>query len=291
MLRGRLGLETARVPHKDRHGVVWLDRGELSVQDGTLVFVSAGGVLEVGHYDLPYQGVSCVLLGPGSTVTHDALRLLARHGTGLVITGTEGVREYASMPFGPDRSALARQQARLWADPERRTWVARRMYAMRLGEVLPATDLNALRGIEGARVKQSYQLLAQRHGLEWTGRSYDRNAPDSNNDQNNAINHASAAVVGAAQVATAAAGAIPQLGFIHEDSGISFSLDIADLFREDVTLPSAFRGVREARERRVDLERAVRQQVAATLRKEGVITKMIDRIKELVDVHDDGGNA
>ena len=26
MLRGRLGLETARIPHSDRHGLLWLSR-------------------------------------------------------------------------------------------------------------------------------------------------------------------------------------------------------------------------------------------------------------------------
>ena len=42
MLKGRLGLETARLPHSDRHGLLWLDRGTLSVEDGCLRFVAAG---------------------------------------------------------------------------------------------------------------------------------------------------------------------------------------------------------------------------------------------------------
>ena len=43
MLVGRLGLETARVPHADRHGVLYLDRGHLTVEDGCLSFRCAGG--------------------------------------------------------------------------------------------------------------------------------------------------------------------------------------------------------------------------------------------------------
>ena len=43
MLKGRLGLETARIPHADRHGLLWLERGTLSVEDGCLRFVCAGG--------------------------------------------------------------------------------------------------------------------------------------------------------------------------------------------------------------------------------------------------------
>ena len=38
MLKGRLGLETARIPHADRHGLLWLERGTLSVEDGCLRF-------------------------------------------------------------------------------------------------------------------------------------------------------------------------------------------------------------------------------------------------------------
>ncbi len=81
MLVGRLGLAKARIPHSDRHGLVWLDRERLQVEDGCLRFVTAGGgELAAGDYQIPHQSVSIVLLGPGSSVTHDALRLLARHG-------------------------------------------------------------------------------------------------------------------------------------------------------------------------------------------------------------------
>src|SRR3546814_9274552 len=110
MLKGRLGLETARIPHADRHGLIWLARGNLSVTDGTLRFVTAGTPdMAAGDYAIPFQGISLILLGPGSTVSHDVLRLLARHGTGLAAVGDDGVRAYTAMPLGPDDSALARR--------------------------------------------------------------------------------------------------------------------------------------------------------------------------------------
>jgi CRISPR-associated protein Cas1 len=34
---------------------------------------------------------------------------------------------------------------------------------------------------------------------------------------------------------------IPQLGFVHEDSGKSFVLDVADPVRDTVTIPCAFK--------------------------------------------------
>jgi len=284
MLSGRLGLETARVPHADRAGVLWIGRGRLSAEDGTLHFVTAGdGDLPAGAYDIPYQTVSCLLCQPGTTVTHDAVRLLARHGTAVVMVGSGGARLYGSMPFGPDDSRLARRQAQWWADPGLRLAITRRMYAWRLGEVLQEASLDSLRGIEGVRVKESYRLTALRHGVTWRGRRYDRQDPDGADLPNQALNHASTAVVAAAQIATAAVGAIPQLGFIHEDSGIAFCLDVADLFREAVTLPVAFAAARRVQDdRRLDLEREVRRLCGQEFRRRKLVTDMIERIGALL---------
>jgi len=89
VLKGRLGLETARVPHADRHGCIWLRRGHLAVEDGTLRFITAGSdELAAGAYGVPFQTLSTILLEPGTTVSHDALRLLARHGIACVASHT-----------------------------------------------------------------------------------------------------------------------------------------------------------------------------------------------------------
>lgn len=288
MLRGRLGLETARIPHADRHGLLWLSRGALTVRDGTLRFERQAGpdadsALDVGEYGVPFQSLSMILLGPGSTVSHDALRLMARHSTALVAVGEDGVRCYTAPPLGPDTSEVARRQMRAWGDPMgSRIVIARKMYALRLGEVLPHTDIATLRGIEGARMKRTYQNLAQRYGINWRGRRYDRANPLAADIPNQAINHASVAVTSAAVIAVTALGAIPQLGFIHEHSGEAFALDIADLFRDTILLPAAFQAAGDiAKNPRLDVERHTRRTTGDLLRTERVISKMIDRIKTL----------
>lgn len=285
MLSGRLGLETARVPHSDRHGLVFLDRGRLSVEDGGLTFDCAGGgMTPAGRYGLPHQSVSLVLLGPGSSVSHDALRLLARHNCGLAAIGEDGVRFYTAMPLLPDFSNLARAQARFWADERRgRPLIARRMYALRLGEILPHKDITVLRGIEGARMKETYRIEADRAGIRWNGRRYDRTNPTAADLPNQALNHAASAVEAAAAIAVAATATIPQLGFIHEDSGQSFVLDIADLVRHSVTIPCAFKAAAIAKRRPTDpIERLARRMTGERLKRDGVIAHMIDLTKTIL---------
>ena len=288
MLVGRLGLEKARVPHADRHGLVWLDRGRLSVEDGCLRFLTGGaGELAPGDYQIPYQTISIVLLGPGSSVTHDALRLLARHGCGLAAVGEFGVRFYTAPPLMPDTSSIARAQITLWADPKKRMEVARKMYAIRFGEVVRTRDIAVLRGQEGARIKRSYQLVADRHGVSWHGRKYDRANPVGASLPNQALNHAGSVMTAAASVAVASVGAIPQLGFIHEDSGQAFVLDIADLRRHDVTLDIAFGAAREAGESGESIDKVTRRRAAKLFQKHAVIPSMIERIKALISTKDD----
>ena len=284
MLLGRLGLETARLPHSDRHGLIYLDRGRLTVEAGALHFYASGSpTLERGEYILPHQSVSMVMLGPGSMVSHDALRLLARHNVALAAVGEDGVRLYTAPPLLPDTSALARTQALAWADRTGgRISVARRLYAWRLGEMLPHRDIAVLRGIEGSRVKVMYQTTAKQFGVIWHGRRYDRANPTAADAPNQAINHAASAVEAAAAIAVTATATIPQLGFIHEESGQSFVLDIADLFRDSLTVPEAFRAVSvHAKRPTENLERLTRRLTGEAIRKQQIVSKMIDRIKAL----------
>ena len=294
MLKGRLGLDSAKVPHKDRAGLLYLARGALTARDGTLAFLqgeqTAADALAPGDYAIPLQGVSMIMIGPGSTVSHDALRLLAHARTALAAVGEDGVRFYTAPPLIPDRSGLAREQARHWADDDLRLKIARRMYAWRLGKVLPHRSLDVLRGFEGARMKESYRLLARQIGVDWHGRRYDRARPHAADLPNQALNHASSAVEGAAGVAVAATGTIPQLGFIHEDPGQSFVLDIADLYRDTVTIPYAFRAAKRVAERPGEnIERVTRRLTGQALAREQVIPAMIERIKTLFAEQPEGG--
>jgi CRISPR-associated protein Cas1 len=288
MLAGRLGLEGANMPQTDRHGVLWLANAKLTVAEGCVAVDTAGFAdLPAGQYRVPFQAISALLLEPGTVVTHDVLRLAGRHGVLIAAVGEGGVRLYTAPPLRPDSSDLARRQARLWADEDTRAHVARRMYAWRFDAVLPSRDITVLRGIEGARAKETYALLAKRHGVPWKGRRFDRADPEGGDVPNQCINHAATAIYAAAGLAVTLAGAIPQLGFIHEDSGEAFALDIADLFRDSVTLPVAFTAAKRCLASGEATERVTRRLCVEAFRKRDLVATMIDRIQAVFDVDRD----
>jgi len=133
-------------------------------------------------------------------------------------------------------------------------------------------------------MRRTYQTVAQRYGIKWQRRRYDRNDPMWADIPNQAINHASVAVTSAAVIAVTAVGAIPQLGFIHEHSGEAFALDVADLFRDTILLPAAFQSAKAVMDNPVlNIERHTRRTTGELLRTERVISKMIDRIKTIFD--------
>ena len=130
-----------------------------------------------------------------------------------------------------------------------------------------------------ARIKRAYEVAAQRHGVAWRGRRYDRANPHATDLPNQALNHAAVTVQAAAAVAVASTGTLPQLGFVHEDSGQSFVLDIADLRRHDLVLDIAFGAAREAENSGRAIDALVRRRAAEAFRRRGAIPGLIEAIK------------
>jgi len=141
-------------------------------------------------------------------------------------------------------------------------------------------------------MKETYKLVADRFRVPWQGRRYDRSNPNATDIPNQAINHAATFVECAADVAVAAVGALPPLGFIHEDSSNAFTLDIADLYRAEVTIPLAFKVARKALDDpALIIERTLRREAAMEFRRTKLISHMIERIKELFNVNDGGSDT
>jgi len=191
---------------------------------------------------IPVGSVACILLEPGTRVSHAAVKLASTVGTLLVWVGEAGVRLYASGQPGGARSDRLLYQAKLALDEELRLKVVRKMFEVRFGEEAPSRrSVDQLRGIEGARVRKTYQLMAKKYGVEWHGRRYDTKDWDKGDVANQCLSAATACLYGISEAAVLAAGYAPAVGFLHTGKPLSFVYDIADLFKFETVVPVAFK--------------------------------------------------
>jgi len=226
------------IPIKDRLSILYIEKGNLDVLDGAFVVVDVTGV----RTHIPVGGVACLMLEPGTRVSHAAVALAARVGTLLVWIGEAGVRLYASGQPGGARSDRLLYQAQLALDPELRLKVVRKMYRLRFGEEPPARrSVDQLRGIEGARVREMYKLIARKYGVTWKTRNYDTEDWEKGDLPNRCLSAATSCLYGVTEAAVLAAGYAPAVGFIHTGKPLSFVYDVADLFKFETVVPVAFR--------------------------------------------------
>ncbi len=225
------------LPIKERLSILYIEYGHLDVLDGAFVVVDKTGV----RTHIPVGGVACLMLEPGTRVSHAACALAGRVGTLLVWIGEAGVRLYSAGQPGGARSDRLLYQAKLALDDELRLKVVRKMYAIRFGEEAPQRrSVEQLRGIEGARVREMYKRLARRYGVEWRARDYDTTEWDSADLPNRCLSAATACLYGVTEAAVLAAGYAPAVGFIHTGKPLSFVYDIADIYKFDTVVPIAF---------------------------------------------------
>lgn len=198
-----------------------------------------------GQTEIPVASLTLLMLGPGTSITHEAVKTLADNGCLIVWCGEQGIRYYAHGVGETKKGGKAERQARLWADKEAHMRVVRAMYALRLKTTIkPEYSLQQLRGMEGVRVREAYAKASRLTGIPWTKRDYDHKNWCASDDVNKAISAANACLYGLCHSAIVTAGYIPALGFIHTGRQLSFVYDIADLYKVDVTIPAAFEAVK-----------------------------------------------
>lgn len=221
---------------RDSWSYLYIEHARIEQSEKSIAVVRKDGKIQI-----PVACLSLLLLGPGTAITHMAIRTIAEMGCLVVWTGEGGVRFYAQ-GSGETRSSNALlHQARLVSHPKSRLRVAMAMYRMRFQEELPEDlTIEQLRGKEGVRVRKTYAEQSQRSGVSWKGRDYSRNSWANSNPVNRALSSANSALYGVVHAAIVAMGLSPGLGFIHTGKQLSFVYDIADLYKTETTIPAAF---------------------------------------------------
>lgn len=238
-----------------------------------------------GKTCVPCANLTTLMLGPGTTITHTAIKSLADNGC-LVLWSGEGAVRFYSQGMGETRSARhLLRQAYLCSVPSLRLRVVRRMYEMRFGEALPEElTLQQIRGREGVRVRTAYSQASSATGVEWSGRQYNRTEWKDSTPINRALSSANSCLYGICHAAIVSAGYSPALGFIHTGKMLSFVYDIADLYKADLTIPLAFRIVAEDE---FDLESRVRHALRDAFHEHRFMQKIIPDIETALNVKTD----
>lgn len=265
------------IPIKDRVAMIFVAYGRIDVKDGAFVVVDE---VNGERMLIPVGSVACIMLEPGTRVSHAAVKLASTTATLLIWVGEAGVRLYSAGQPGGARSDKLLYQAKLALDDNLRLKVVRKMFELRFGEPAPERrSIDQLRGIEGARVRKTYELFAKQHGVTWHGRRYDPKDWQKGDVINQCISAATSCLYGVTEAAILAAGYAPAIGFLHSGKPLSFVYDIADVIKFDTVVPVAFK---IAATRPAKPDKAVRIACRDEFRRSKVLDKLIPMIEEIL---------
>lgn len=224
-------------PVRERWTPLYLEHGRIEVDDASVKWIGADRLV----MRIPVATLSALLLGPGTTITHAAVKACTVCDTPVCWVGEQGLHFYASAAATSHDNARARLQAALASNSRTSAAVARRMFASRFPDVdVSKYSVKELRGFEGRRVKRLYQEMGVKYGVSWKGRRYDATHWDLADGINRAVSAANAALYALVTAVVTSMGYLPQLGFIHTAGALPFVYDVADVYKPATTLPAAF---------------------------------------------------
>lgn len=222
---------------KDKYPFIYLERGRLEIDDSSIKWIDA----EANVVPLPVATLNCLLLGPGSTVTHEAVKIAAAANCSICWVGEDSLLFYAAgfLPTADTRNL--RQQIELAAEPAQSLEVARRFFARRFPDAeLQEKTLQQMMGMEGSRVRNTYKEMAERYQVGWKGRQFVPNKFELSDVTNQILTATNAALYGILCSAVHSLGYSPHIGFIHSGSPLPFVYDLADLYKEHLCIDLAF---------------------------------------------------
>lgn len=256
---------------KDKYPFLYLERGRLEIDDSSIKWIDASNNV----VPLPVATLNALLLGPGTTVTHDAVRTAAAANCSICWVGEDSLLFYAAgfLPTADTRNL--KKQIELSADPKKSIEVARRMFARRFPDAnLQDKTLQELMGMEGNRVRALYQVKAEQYQVGWKGRSFTPGKFETSDLTNQILTSTNAALYGILCSATHSMGYSPHIGFIHSGSPLPFVYDMADLYKAELCIDLAFALTREL------AGRYDKHKVAAAFRRRVMELDLLARIGE-----------
>ncbi|EGR0596493.1 TPA: type I-E CRISPR-associated endonuclease Cas1e [Vibrio cholerae] len=222
---------------KDKYPFIYLERGRLEIDDSSVKWIDA----DANIVPIPVATINTLLLGPGTSVTHDAIKTATAANCSISWVGEDSLLFYAAgfLPTADTRNL--KKQMLLAASEESALKVARMMFAKRFPDAdLEDKTLKSMMGMEGNRVKELYQQKAEQYGVGWRGRQFTPGKFSLSDLTNQIMTASNAALYGILCSAIHSMGYSPHIGFIHSGSPLPFVYDMADLYKEHLCIDLAF---------------------------------------------------
>lgn len=270
---------------KDRQPFFYIEHACVEVDGDCLIFHQLNPDTRTPEIiPFPIATYQAIFFGPGISITHRALALIARSGTLAIFTGQDLSVYYGCAAVSTRSSSNLQKQIAFFADPEKKIEIARRMYQYRFPKTkITYKGLQAYLGMEGSRMTGAYKKEAARTGVTWTRREYNTEDMDDSTPINYALSIANHALYGVCAAAEVALGYSTAIGFIHKGHMNSFTYDVADLYKAETTIPAAFEAVRDGKKQE-DYD-VLRKRVHAYCHKYFHQARILKRIpKDLADL-------
>lgn len=220
----------------DKLEYIYIDRARIDLRDSSVCVIRQGESVP-----LPVASIACLLLGPGTTITHRAIEAISDSSCIVVWSGDHSRTYYATGMEENRSSQNILKQAKYWADPDLHMAVVHAMYAKRFPDMdMRAMTLEQLRGAEGIRMQRVYREYADRYDVGWAGRRYDRDNWDEQDTIQQYLSISNKLLYNVCHAAVVNLGFSPAIGFIHTGLMRSFVYDIADLYKTEIAIPAAF---------------------------------------------------
>jgi CRISPR-associated protein Cas1 len=272
----------------DRMTFIYLEHCQLNRQDGAITVLDEKGIVYI-----PAAEISVLLLGPGTSITHRAMELIGDAGVSVIWVGEHGVRYYAHGRALSTRTGLLVRQAEMVSNKRLHLNVARKMYQLRFpNEDVSRMTMQQLRGKEGSRIRSVYRQASKEWKIPWDGREYNPEDFSSGDAVNQALSAGNACLYGLAHAVITALGCSTGLGFVHIGHEYSFVYDVADLYKAEITIPTAFEMASGKNE---DLPSAVRRRIRDLIVERHILERMVQDIHFLfsdeTEESNDNGNV
>ncbi len=222
---------------KDKYPFIYLERGRLEIDDSSIKWIDSEGNI----VRLPVATINALLLGPGTSITHEAVKVCAAANCSVCWVGEDTLLFYAVGQSPTADTRNMKKQISLSSHKEKSVEVARKMFARRFPKAeLKGKSLKEMMGMEGYRVRELYEIKGKEYGVGWKGRSYVPGKFELGDMTNQILTSTNAALYGILSSAIYSMGYSPHVGFIHSGSPLPFVYDMADLYKEEFCIDLAF---------------------------------------------------